>query len=371
MTPPPHLPGSYLVLELTNRCSLACVHCSVSEGSAHPHHARSGYLDPRIALDLFDDLEALGARFDTLILFWLGEPLLHPHFGEIWRAALRTAARSGCFRRVEVHTNGTHLDARKIRTALNSADIDQPWHFSLDAVDRDTYHRVKGLDRLDKVTANIDAFLDAKAATGARWPRPVFQFIVGSNNVAQARAFRDRWERACRRRGLAVRAAAGHVPGGDDAVVFFRQLDCPTAAEQERQNAVFRAEMAAQGLSLPDASARGVDVRPVGAPGAATACSGFWKSPVVGWQGDLTVCTRDNLLDNAVGNLGQTRFRDLWWGPGMAGRRMAVAEGDYAALPLCQRCFIPKSLNYSELSRDDIAAQAAWDTAHVPAEAAK
>ena len=82
------LPGSYLVLETTNRCSLACVHCSVSE-AGHPHHGASGFLALGTARALFDDLARVGARFDTLILFWLGEPLIHPDFGAIHAAALR------------------------------------------------------------------------------------------------------------------------------------------------------------------------------------------------------------------------------------------------------------------------------------------
>ena len=132
------MPGSYLVLELTNRCSLACVHCSVSE-AGHPHHERTGYLDVALAESLFADLSASGGRFDTLILFWLGEPLIHPHFGRIWRAAMRAAVQHGVFRRVEVHTNGTHLTADRTRGALNAAPIEQHWHFSLDAITRDTY----------------------------------------------------------------------------------------------------------------------------------------------------------------------------------------------------------------------------------------
>lgn len=357
MSAPPHLPGSYVVVELTNRCSLACVHCSVAEGKAHPHHQTSGYIDPRMVTGMIDDLVDLGARFDALILFWLGEPLLHPHFGLIWRHAMRAAARHGTFAKVEVHSNGTHLDAAKAATALNDAEVEQPWHFSLDAIDRQTYLAVKGLDRFDKVQANVEAFLARKARTGARWPRPVFQYIVSSNNVAEARPFREHWEGVCRRLGLPVRAAGGHVPPGDDAVVFFRQLDCPTAEEQERQNQVFRDELAAQGLALPAQAAQGVSP----APDRPTACSGFWKSPVVSWQGDVTTCTRDNTLDNRIGSLRTQRFRDLWWGGAMARRRASVAEGCYDGLALCQTCFIPQSLNYSELSPADIAAQARWD----------
>ena len=273
MTPLRH-PGSYLVVELTNRCSLACVHCAVSE-AGHGHHQRTGYLDPALFSGLVADLARVGGGFDTLILFWLGEPLLHPHFTAIYREGLRAAARHGTFGKIEVHTNATHLTEKRVAALLNAAAVPQVLHLSLDADSVATYKAVKGMDRFDRVVANIHGLLDAKAKTRAVHPRVVFQYIVGSNNVDEVGPFRARWEAALRSRGLPFRAAAGHVPPGDDTILFFRQLDCPTAAEQEAQNAVFRRAMAAQGLSLPPAAAKGeaVEARNL-AP-----CSGFWKSP--------------------------------------------------------------------------------------------
>ena len=358
MSPPPALPGSYLVVELTNRCSLACVHCSVSE-AGHGHHQQTGYLDPLLFDALIDDLEATGARFGALILFWLGEPLLHPHFTRIWRRALRSAAAHGTFGQVEVHSNATHLSPDRAAALLHAGPVPTALHLSLDAASRATYLAVKGVDRHDKVDAQVHALLMAKARTGAPRPRVVLQFIVGSNNVHEVGPFRARWEGACRALGLPARAAAGHVPPGDDVVLFFRQLDCPTPELQAAENAVFRAEMARQGLPLPAAAAKGeqVEARNL-AP-----CSGFWKSPVVSWKGELTACTRDNLLENRLGSLRERPFSALWWGPEMAARRAAVARGDYAGLPLCATCFIPRSLNHAELAPADIAATAAWEAA--------
>lgn len=349
----PALPGSYLVLETTNTCSLACVHCSVSE-AAHPHHARTGFLPLPTAEAVFADLRAVGARFDTLILFWLGEPLVHPAFGPIYQAALRTAS-AGVFGKVELHTNATHLTADKVRVALNLAPVPQVWHLSLDAATRDTYRRIKGMDRFDVVEANVRGFLDAKAARGARWPRPVFQFIVSENNAAEVAPFRARWEAACRSRGLPVRSAAQIVPPGEDAVVFFRQLDCPTPEAQAVQNAVFRAAMATEGLDLPRA-----DKSPTTVPDDnAGVCACFWKSPVIGWDGTVTTCTRDNRFENAIGNVADTPFSTLWWGEEMAGRRARVARVDYAGLPVCATCFIPRSANSSDITTAEIEAHAA------------
>lgn len=353
---PPHLAGSYLVVELTNRCSLACVHCSVSE-QGHAHHQHTGYLDPLLFDALVDDLVETGARFDALILFWLGEPLLHPHFTRIYRRALRAADQHGVFGKVEVHSNATHLTAARVDALLNDARVPQVLHLSLDAAGREVYASVKGLDRFDKVQANIEGLLAAKGHTGARWPRVVLQYIVGSNNVAEVPAFRQHWESTANKAGLAVRSVAGHVPAGDDVVVFFRQLDCPTPALQESENAVYRVAMEQQHLPLPTASEKGRTVRAENL----TPCSGFWKSPVVDWQGAVTVCTRDNLLHNGIGSLRDARFSELWWGAEMRGRRRRVAEGDYSGLDLCETCFIPRSLNHTALSADDIGRQRVHD----------
>lgn len=358
MQSPPSLPGSYLVVETTNRCSLACVHCSVSE-DGHPHHAVTGYIDPELVFGLYADLARVGGRFDALILFWLGEPLLHPRFSEIWRASVRAAARHGSFGKIELHSNATHLTEARTRALLNDADVHQVLHFSLDAITKPTYDAVKGRDRFAQVQQNVEAFIAARGRLRARWPRPVFQFIVGSNNAAEVPAFRAHWEAVCRRAGVPVRAAAGHVPPGEDAVIFFRQLDCPTPELQEAENAIFREAMRQQGLALPPAAAKGEAV----AAANLAPCSGFWKSPVVSWQGDLTACTRDNLLENRLGNLRDTPFSQLWWGRAMAGTRQRVAGGDYSGLPPCATCFIPRSLNYAELNPADVALQASFDRA--------
>ena len=150
--------------------------------------------------------------------------------------------------------------------------------------------------------------------------------------------------------GTPFRLAAGHVPPGDDAIVFFRQLDCPTAELQERENTVFRAAMEQQGLPLTNASDEGS-----GQPGENLAvCAGFWKSPVIGWDGGVTTCTRDSHMQNRVGSIADARFSELWWSETMRRRRLSVSQGDYSELEQCQSCFIPQSLNYTAISTEEI-----------------
>ena len=353
---PPRLSGSYLVLETTNKCSLACVHCSVSE-KGHSHHLLNGFLEPEVIDALFADLEQQGAYFDTLILFWLGEPLIHPHFGRIYQRALQANRRSRVFGKIELHTNATHLDAKAAEVALNDEDVEQVWHFSLDAARQDTYTRIKGMDRLELVEDNLVNFVEEKARTGARWPRMVFQYILSSANAEEAALFGRRWERVCRRVGLPVRQAAQHVPKGEDTVVFFRQLDCPTSELQAQENRVFRETIASMGLDLAVEEAAPVEVKDENL----RPCSGFWKSPVIGWNGEVTFCTRDNRLENAIGNIKDRPFSELWWAAEQRALRGRVAAGNYEGLRLCSTCFIPRSSNYTEISRDEIAQHQKWE----------
>jgi radical SAM protein with 4Fe4S-binding SPASM domain len=344
---PFHLPGSYLVLEMTNGCSLACTHCSVAEEN-HPHHQQIGFTPLKTIRRVFKNLQDTGGRFDTLILFWLGEPLLHPAFTDIYQEALRCAA-TGTFQAVEVHTNATHLTLERTRATLNRSPVPQRWHFSLDAAQVASYKHIKGRDRFEEVEANVEAFLKERQRLRAPWPRPVFQFIVSDKNASEALLFRKRWEQTCEKLGLGVVVSAQTVPSGQDAVIFFRQLDCPTPDEQSRQNEVFDRTMGELGLNIPRPQA----VLPLQGDTRGI-CGCFWKSPVVGWDGRLTTCTRDNRQENSLGSVLKTDFSQLWWGESMRQRRAAVQAGDYGGLSACKNCFIPRSGNYTGITVDEL-----------------
>jgi radical SAM protein with 4Fe4S-binding SPASM domain len=352
---PPALAGSYLVLETTNKCSLACVHCSISE-EGHAHHQRVGFIDPLLVKRLFDDLVAARAYFDTLIMFWLGEPLIHPKFAEIYRMAVKANSEHRIFGKIELHTNATHLDDAAMDVALNNSDVEQVWHFSIDAAKRATYREIKGRDRFFEVERNLARLVERKGSGGAKNPRLVFQYIVSSANFEEAPSFMRRWRRVCERAGVPVSASAQHVPEGEDAVVFFKQLDCPTPELQNQENRVFRQTMKRLKLEVDQESS----VQSTVVAENLNPCSGFWKSPVVSWDGDLTVCTRDNLHSNAIGNLADSSFSELWWGSEMRNRRKRVASGNYSGLDLCSTCFIPKSSNYIGISQSEIALHDAW-----------
>ena len=98
-----NLPGSYLVLEVTNRCPLKCGHCAVSEADdGHPHYAVYEHMPVGMVRELLQDLRASGLTYDALILFWLGEPLSHPQFTEIYATVLEYSGDGEIFGKIEV-----------------------------------------------------------------------------------------------------------------------------------------------------------------------------------------------------------------------------------------------------------------------------
>ena len=185
--------------------------------------------------DLLADLSSVNAHLDTLIPFWLGEPLLHPHFKTIYQHILRHNHRHHTFGKLEVHTNGVNLTPQIVQVPLNAARTPQVWHITLDAARPETYRRIKGRPLFHQVERHLTHLIEKKGRLGVRWPRIVVQFILCDRNVDEAAPFRFHWERVFHHAHLKVRTVAGDVPPGDDDLIFFRQLDCPTPEEQTRQ----------------------------------------------------------------------------------------------------------------------------------------
>ncbi|MBJ94451.1 MAG: hypothetical protein CMP23_08215 [Rickettsiales bacterium] len=352
-----NLSGSYLVLELTNRCPLKCGHCAVAEADdGHPHYLRYEHMSEGMVRELLIDLRASGLRFDNLVLFWLGEPLSNPRFVDIYRTILEHSGRGEVFAKIEVHTNGFPLSADVARAALNNAEVPQVWHLTMDAIRRETFAVIKGLDAFDLSQRQALKMVRLKGQSQARWPKLAVQFIVSDVNHEEAEEFVHFWRQAFEEAALPVETTGFHVPvDGPENYIFLKSLDCPTPEEQDRQNRVYASLMERLGLRSPvdpDAERRVSDAVP---RTLLTTCSGFFKSPTIGSDGRVTVCTRDNAYHLAVGSLKKSSFSKIWLeSPVLNRRRQKVASGDYSELPFCETCFIPHSVNYSGISGEEV-----------------
>jgi len=353
-----NLPGSYMVLELTNRCPLKCGHCAVSEAdSGHPHYKTIEHMSVGMVRELLIDLRESGLRFDNLVLFWLGEPLSNPDFVEIYNLILEHSGDGEIFGKLEVHTNTFPLKESIAAAALNDRAIPQVWHLTMDAIHADTFNVIKGLDAFDKSQRQSLKMVQLKGATQSKWPKLAMQFIVSDVNAAEAEEFVDFWTAAYTEAGLPIEVTGFHVPvEGPENYIYLKSLDCPTPEEQDRQNRVYADLMKRLGLRSPvdpDAERKVEESVP---RQLLTPCSGFFMTPTISSDGRITMCTRDNAYHLVVGQLGEASFSKIWLeNPHLARRRQMVANGDYSELPYCQTCFIPHSVNYSSISEEGLA----------------
>jgi sulfatase maturation enzyme AslB (radical SAM superfamily) len=195
--PPVHL--GVLQIEPTDFCNLRCKMCAPHAESRDHIHGDSpkGFMELDVFKGIIDDIAGSGMRFDHLIFQWLGDPSLHPNLPEMLDYAVTKAkANFGYFR---IDTNAIRLSEGYVERLMDV--IAKHPHteiliiFSLDAVTRETYEKVKGVDAFDKVQANVRRFLDLRAQHDLVALRLhfEFQFVLQPDNAHETRLFVDLW----------------------------------------------------------------------------------------------------------------------------------------------------------------------------------
>ncbi len=359
---PVDLPGSYLVLDLGNACPLRCAHCIQSEPEKHRHFDLWGQMDPHLAYELLDELEREGRRFHALILFWLGEPLLHPDFLTIYQRAAEAAA-AGVFNRIEVHTNAVRLTPEIGEAVVQCRGVQQRWHFSLDAVSPAAYRVVKGRELYPQVEAAVRLFLEQRHAARNPDLEVAFQFIPQTGNTHEAVDFVHHWRGVLAGMGQILDVHGRNIPEGAGDCVFFRQLDALDPRKQDAANRRYDRVLRRVGVEeTPTLRARAVNrakglvpdrLRPSGQKTGPVTCACPFLATIVHWNGQVTVCTRDSQLSLSPGTLADSSFHDIWWeNDSMRQLRDAHLRGDAGGL--CDGCPIPRSANYTGLAEEDL-----------------
>jgi cyclic pyranopterin phosphate synthase len=136
-------PVSNIRISLTKQCNLSCIYCH--------REGEKGSADQLSAAEIAEILEVSVKFGIKSVKFTGGEPLLRPDLIEIVKSVPKGMESS-------LTTNGTLLAglARDLRDAgLKRVNV------SLDSLDRETYKKITGVDRLPDVLAGITAALEA------------------------------------------------------------------------------------------------------------------------------------------------------------------------------------------------------------------
>jgi len=162
-----------LYLETTNRCNLPCTTCPRTFEELEP--------PADMSWELFTKIVDQYPKIARVVLHGVGEPLM---VRDLQRMVAYLKAR-GTY--VLFNTNGTLLNARKGRELIE-AGLDE-LRVSLDAAEPSAFKIVRGLDRFDRIVANVRSFVALQQEMNVTVPRVSLWLTGLKETVKQLSAF--------------------------------------------------------------------------------------------------------------------------------------------------------------------------------------
>ncbi|MGE4552256.1 MAG: radical SAM/SPASM domain-containing protein [Desulfovibrionaceae bacterium] len=281
-TPLPEYDIQKIFVEASTRCNYRCRFCSNMD-----ERVTRADMSPEMFTAVIENIAAARALPPVLALSQKGEPFMNRRLHELVALA---KDRFG-FRYVYLSTNGSLCTPDRARP-LVEAGIDSI-KFSINALEREPYAEIHGVDGLDKVLDNMRRLLELKMETGGRLK--VFASTVSTKSQEEVEA--------------AVRAAVGEQAAHLDGVWRYPEYYTPRNAGRE--------------LVLP--------------PDHET-CPMPFLNICVDANGELTACCRDYFGQLRYGNLLEVPFAEAWHDRRFEKLRKMLAERTLPKAHMCYEC---------------------------------
>ena len=309
-------------IEITTRCTLACVSCARTRLKP-----RSRFMS---RTDFVRVLDALPHAW-RIVLVGLGEPLLHPEAIEF----VQLASAQG--RRVGLVTNAMQLDAAMARALCSSglASIT----FSLDAIDQAAARRVRRGSRMQHILANIRGFMAERERQGALLATSVFTALT-AETVGELEAIVD----------FAASVGIDALMATDLNFPVNQARSVRAGFDTETARILRHALRQAATRRLPVLSVRGLEefdlqrrwpeflmLRGEELTSRSPQhghCLSPWQSIPIGVDGKLTIC--DCQPESDIGNVHSLPVSEWWNGTAMTNHRRRMLSDDPPAA--CRDC---------------------------------
>ena len=278
---------SQIIVDITERCNLACIHCPHSEFKNSKNYSGC-HLSPELNSKMIEEIRQHGQGRTKYIRYSSnGEPLLHPNAHDMIREAV---SYSGVH--VTLTTNGTIMNEsatqKLLEADLHSIDI------SIDAFHPETYKKIRLNGNLEITAKNVLRLIrwvrEAKAKT-----KIVVSFIEQPLNHKEKKDFELYWKDM-----------------GADYIVIRRMHSCSGAKKN---------------LILPQK--RPLIRRP---------CLYPWERIVLTAKGFLAFCPADWGHQASMIEYSSTSIADCWQGPFYKKLRTAHLENDFHGFKFCRQC---------------------------------
>ncbi len=285
-----------LSLEPTTSCNLRCPECpSGLRSFSRP----TGMLDPNL---LESTLDQLDPTLLYLLLYFQGEPYLHPQFTDLVKMASKRRIYTA------TSTNAHFLDSENARKTVESG-LDR-LIVSIDGTTQETYESYRIGGRLDKVIQGTKEIIHWKKALKSRTPHVIFQFLVVKPNEHQIGSVKKM------ARELGVNEVRFKT-----AQIYDYKNGSPLIPEQEQysryqKNDVGHYEIKNKLLNQ---------------------CWKMWHSCVMTWDGAIVPCCFDKDATHKMGSLSNNSFEEIWKGDAYQNFRGALLRSR-SEIDICKNC---------------------------------
>ncbi|MFH2095110.1 MAG: radical SAM/SPASM domain-containing protein [Bacteroidota bacterium] len=264
------MPGS-LSIEPTTSCNLRCPGCHCGTGSfTRPR----GKMDMALFRKIIDDA---GPKLFYLLLYFQGEPFLHPELSEMISIAVSRRIYTA------TSTNGHFLDEKNtemiIRSGLNRLII------SVDGSTQESYEKYRVNGKLDKVIEGTALLKEARVKAGTKKPFIVWQFLVLRHNEHQIAEVRQMAEKAGVDRFEVKSAQLSPFENGNELMPenpkfsrYLQQYDGTYRIKNRLKNK----------------------------------CKRMWCSAVVTWDCKMVPCCFDKDAEYILGDLSSVSLKEVW-----------------------------------------------------------
>lgn len=280
---------SQIIIDVTEFCNLACIHCPQSE-FVKSEAFGGRHLDVALHKKLIDEVARDGKGYCKYLRYTgQGETLLHPQFIEMIQYA---AKHSGV--PINITTNGMLLTEKKAK-ALLEAGVDV-FDISIDAHTPETYAIVRKKGDLNITRPNVLKLIEL-IKDGHYKTKVVVSFVEQPLNRHESADFERFWKDA-----------------GADYVVIRRLHSCAGSKEK---------------VAVKMKEAVKEERRP---------CVYLWERLVLGASGYFGFCPVDWKYKTKIADFRNFSIREIWKGEFMEKLREAHLNNDFSKHTFCGQC---------------------------------